>query len=139
MTTLADWTYDWLDSRNLPAKVDRRGIVYAPLEFSADGRASRELRVGRTRAPNPVVSLSVYSADRIAVHRAPQVYAACNRWNAARRLGRAWVSETDTLGVVVQAVLPVAAATPDSLRRTGDAVIASAVEFWRWADLNADW
>ena len=140
MSAIADIAYSWLDSRQLPTKVDRRGVIYAPVEFAHDGRASRELRVGRTRPPNPLVVFNVHSADRIAAHYAAQVFAACNRWNADRRLGRVSVTEGgDTLSVVVGGALPADAATRESFGRIGDAVIESAVDFWRWVDLNADW
>lgn len=140
MSELGAWLYGWLDERALPAAVDPQGRVVAAVEMSAEDQAAREIRVGRTAGETPLLTFEVHSADRIAAEHAPQVYAACNRWNAGQRMTRAWVVDLDaTLGVAIGAALPLASATPESVRRTGDAAIASARDFWRWADLHADW
>lgn len=138
-TPIADWTYRWLDSRGLPTKVDRRGVVYAPVEFAHDERVARELRIGRDTTSGSIM-LTVHSRDRITGAHAPRVFAACNRWNSRRRIGRAWVSEGDsTLSILIGATLPVASMTEQTLRLVGDAVVDGAVDFWRWVDLSADW
>ena len=140
MTELTDWVDHWLRERELPRAITPTGLIVAPVETDETGATLREVRCGRTNGSEPLLVIQVHSADRISNAHAAQVHAACNRWNAAHRLPRAWVTDDDTtLKVVVETSLPEASLTEECVRRTGNETIARAIDFWRWADLHAEW
>lgn len=140
MTELTDWVDTWLQARELPRGITRAGLIVAPVESDDDGATLREVRCGRTNGSEPLLVIQVHSADRMTQAHAAQVHAACNRWNVAHRLPRAWVADNGTtLKVVLEASLPETALTEECVRRTGDETVDGAMDFWRWADLHAEW
>ena len=140
MTVLTDWVEAWLHTRQLPRGITPTGQIVASLETDDTGTTLREVRCSRTNGSEPLLVIQIHSADRIAQTRAAQVHAACNQWNVAHRLPRAWVADNDTtLKVVVETSLPEAALTEECVRRAGNETIDGAIDFWRWVDLHAEW
>jgi hypothetical protein len=140
LTDLAAWVEAWLQHRRLPRGIDPTGRIVASVETDAAGMTTREVRIARTDGKPALLVLQVHSIDRISTVHEPQVHAACNSWNAAHRVPRAWISEHDaTLKVVIESSVPLEALTEECVRRTGDMTIDAAVDFWHWVDLKTDW